>query len=472
MPNVMCNCFAVKGKNMKSTHDTHWKLWIILLVAFLNGLLMNRGSACQCFSGPPCEAYKYSGVIFIGELLTQQNSGFGGRIGILYSFKVTKLYKGKRSGEMKIMSGFGGGDCGYPFEKGIPYLIYADSIQGGVLYTDICTRTRQVREAALDLSYLDNLPKSAEQTHAWGSIMQFDSLTDYYIKFKPSPGVQISTVANGQRLKTFSDSLGNFEFVNLPPDSYKFSITVPHNFMLEYGDAYTEVRLAPSGCAMIPLTLGPDGGISGRVLDNDGKSVPLIDVDLMAVDSGYSNNSYLHTIGTRGYTNRDGRYTIRGVPPGKYYVGVNLIHEPRGRQPFPPTFYPGVTDRSQARKIEMKLGDARDSTDILMQQQYAVKKIEGILKYSDGSPVRGGYVTFDETRTKVLAAKQYAESAVDSTGHFSLPALRNQKGWIHATINPDPALKNFVVTNPEPIEITASEGTRVFIIKFALKPNR
>ncbi|HTK83277.1 MAG TPA: hypothetical protein VL633_13405 [Bacteroidota bacterium] len=365
---VMCNCFAVNGKVMKPKLETHWKLWIILLIGCLNSVFSNQGSACQCFSGPPCDAYKYSSVVFVGELLGRQDSGFAwgnvGRFGILYSFKVTKWYKGTQSDEIQIMSGVGGGDCGYFFDKGIPYLIYADSIRGGILYTDICTRTRPLREATIDLSYLDNLPRSAEQTHVWGSVMEFDSLTDYYIKFKPRPRVEVSTVSNGSHLRTFSDSLGNFEFIDLPPDSYKFSITVPRNFELEYGDAYTEVRLVPSGCTTIPLTLVPDGRITGRILDSGGKPVPKIDVELVAVDSIYSKNSYLYIIGTSGYTNQNGQYTIRRVPPGQYFVGINLGVRVSGRQVYPPT----LLSQRVARRVSIGLGEYLDNIDIRIDQ--------------------------------------------------------------------------------------------------------
>jgi hypothetical protein len=460
---------------MKSTYENCGNLWSILLLGCLISVVSHQGSACQCFTDPPCEAYKHSGAVFVGELVRQQDSSFvsgnAGRLGILYTFKVTKWYKGAASERINVMSGVGGGDCGYLFEKGVPYLIYAHSIQDDVLYTDICARTRPLNEALIDLSYLDSLPGSTDRTYVWGTVMEFDSLTNVYIKFRPRPGVEVSTVSNGVLLKTVSDSLGNFTFIDLPPDSYKFNVVVPHNLALEYGDAYTKIRLTPSGCAMIPLTLVPNGLITGRVLDRDGKPVPNINVDLTPVDSVYSENAYLNIVGTDGHTNRNGEYSIRRVPPGKYYVGVNLIHEPRGRQPFPPTFHPGVVDKSQAQTIEMTLGEEKDSMDIFVRQQYPVIKIEGILKYSDGRPVRG-YVTFDETRTKVLQAKQFAEGDADSTGHFSFPIFPGQKGWIHAIAYSDTALRNFVVTNPDPIEVTPLMSTRVLTLEFLLKPKR
>jgi hypothetical protein len=51
-------------------------------------------------------------------------------------------------------------------------------------------------------------------------------------------------------------------------------------------------------------------------------SVGLVPVELMPVDNTLTTNRELHGIGAQA--DDQGRYEIRGVPPGRYLLGVNL----------------------------------------------------------------------------------------------------------------------------------------------------
>jgi hypothetical protein len=68
-------------------------------------------------------------------------------------FRVEKYWKGVLTTEMIVVTGRGGGDCGYRFEVGARYLIFA---YGGdtKLETNICQRTKGLEEATEDLKLL------------------------------------------------------------------------------------------------------------------------------------------------------------------------------------------------------------------------------------------------------------------------------------------------------------------------------
>lgn len=74
-----------------------------------------------------------------------------------FTFKINELYKGKiKIDTIEIITGMGHGDCGYEFEIGKSYVVYASKrnkfYEEGAkvttfLYTDICFRTtEQVEE--------------------------------------------------------------------------------------------------------------------------------------------------------------------------------------------------------------------------------------------------------------------------------------------------------------------------------------
>jgi len=96
-------------------------------------------NACQCNEPPPAtEAYKSSTAVFVGTVVSGRlEADFWRR----YEFRVDEPLKGKLGTKVEISTGRGGGDCGYSFEIGEKYLVYAGGSPEN-LGTSICTRTK------------------------------------------------------------------------------------------------------------------------------------------------------------------------------------------------------------------------------------------------------------------------------------------------------------------------------------------
>ena len=67
--------------------------------------------------------------------------------------RVERIWKGILSNEVIVVTGRGGGDCGYPFEVGARYLVFAYG-DDTKLETNICQRTKGLADAAEDLKLL------------------------------------------------------------------------------------------------------------------------------------------------------------------------------------------------------------------------------------------------------------------------------------------------------------------------------
>jgi hypothetical protein len=70
-------------------------------------------------------------------------------------FRVLERWRERAGATVELTTGAGGGDCGYTFEKGVSYLVFA-SARAGALTTGICSRTRKLTDAAEDLAYLSS----------------------------------------------------------------------------------------------------------------------------------------------------------------------------------------------------------------------------------------------------------------------------------------------------------------------------
>jgi len=76
------------------------------------------------------------------------------RLSVTVKFKVERTWKGSLPEEMTIFTGQGGGDCGFPFEVGTTYLVYAYGDSVATLSTSICRRTTVLAAATEDLKIL------------------------------------------------------------------------------------------------------------------------------------------------------------------------------------------------------------------------------------------------------------------------------------------------------------------------------
>jgi hypothetical protein len=66
---------------------------------------------------------------------------------ILVSLEVLHSYRGDQRKPMRLSTGLGGGDCGFDFEVGKQYLVYAFKDEAGELSTNICTRTTRLEKS-------------------------------------------------------------------------------------------------------------------------------------------------------------------------------------------------------------------------------------------------------------------------------------------------------------------------------------
>jgi hypothetical protein len=133
-------------------------LALLLFVVLL--FVPDAGYACDCslprtgrsLRQQVIEARKKSAAVFTGtvlEIIKLPND-----LHVSVKFKVGESWKGIRSAEAKVFTGQGGGDCGYKFETGKQYLVYAYKRTDSGLETNICQRTALLTESAEDLKVL------------------------------------------------------------------------------------------------------------------------------------------------------------------------------------------------------------------------------------------------------------------------------------------------------------------------------
>jgi hypothetical protein len=98
------------------------------------------------------QALKHAEAVFSGRVL--EISASPDAHYLVVRLKVEKLWKSSRAEEISIMTGRGGGDCGFHFTVGETYLLYAYGSNGNRLGTNICQRTAKITAAGEDIKIL------------------------------------------------------------------------------------------------------------------------------------------------------------------------------------------------------------------------------------------------------------------------------------------------------------------------------
>lgn len=103
--------------------------------------------SCRVPRGGAAAARTDAMAVFEGDAIGLRRSGSANEAVLL----VRRVWKGSLADSAVVATGLGGGDCGFAFQLGVRYLVYAFKGPGSELRTSICTRTTQLDSAAADI---------------------------------------------------------------------------------------------------------------------------------------------------------------------------------------------------------------------------------------------------------------------------------------------------------------------------------
>jgi hypothetical protein len=123
-----------------------------LALAFISAQLY----ACSCIAPPPPkDALKTASAVFSGKVTAIVDAGDHEKA---VTIEIKTKWKGvEKAKEVVVYTANNGAACGFGFEKGKSYLVYANMLKRGedkVLGTNLCTRTAALDAAAKDIKEL------------------------------------------------------------------------------------------------------------------------------------------------------------------------------------------------------------------------------------------------------------------------------------------------------------------------------
>lgn len=120
---------------------------------------INQPDVALIFEGKVIKQELHSGSI--GAPATAMSMTGSGRFRVV-DFAVTRAFRGDLHDHISVLTGLGNGDCGYNFQTGRTYLVYASMNAGGVWFTSLCSGTNAIEDARTALRILTGEKPTAE----------------------------------------------------------------------------------------------------------------------------------------------------------------------------------------------------------------------------------------------------------------------------------------------------------------------
>lgn len=406
--------------------------------------------ACSCMGErPACEALGGSTAVFVGRVVgaaeqktVKDAAGADVTLDVgAIHFAVEEAFSGVKAGaRVTVHSGTGGGDCGYWFRRGERYVVYAGGDLKARLHTSVCTRTRPLADAGEDLAFLRALPAEGAGVRLYGVVAAPPGEAEGEGGERKPEGLAGITVtvrdARGRRREVVTGGDGRYELAGLSPGEYEVSAALPDYYHRGERDAH-KIRIQDRGCAEASFSAIPDGRLAGQVVDAEGKPVPNARVVLIRAKAEAPLS--MHDEVDSEYVRDDprGRFEFEQLPPGEYLLGLNVTFSPDAEQPYPPTFYPGVSDRALATVVKLGMGQKLKGYVLRLPPRLAERSVQGVVVWPDGSPAAGAKVELTDERHPGWTANGTAET--DAHGRFTLTGYDGVTYRVHASADRFPA---------------------------------
>jgi hypothetical protein len=244
-----------------------------------------------------------------------------------------------------------------PLEPGRSYLVFARPLlpfisdMSDVFF--VAGPARDVDSAGEYLRFLNLAASGIHGTTVYGALRLEDPEAPNG-PGQPMGGVSIRFSSGAYVVEATTKKDGTFMVAGLPAGILEIEVALPEQLTIRDRSALKR-EVMGSGCVPLNLHAALNGRLRGTIFGERGIPLSRGEVDLIHVDPRRAE-------GTRGRfdtrTNEDGEFEFVGVPPGDYWLGVNLVERSRIGPAPAPTYFPGTRDRNAA--IPIRVGPATE----------------------------------------------------------------------------------------------------------------
>jgi hypothetical protein len=192
----------------------------------------------------------------------------------------------------------------------------------------------------------------------------------------PLRGVTISARMDANRGQTtLTDGKGQYEIAALPAGRYAVTARTDGYLTLSFGQTRPNQTAAPLPLRdrqiveNVDFKLPRGGVIAGVVRDEQNEPVAGHQVRILSSSYGEGRRQ-LTLVGDIQITNDLGEFRVFGIPPGSFYVAavtpISTASPESAGASFAPTYFPDTVNLSEARRVNLKIGEVVNNIDIAL----------------------------------------------------------------------------------------------------------
>jgi hypothetical protein len=392
---------------------------IFLLVLFFAPQLAR---ACSCIGpNPACAAWK-GAAVFRGRVLSQTLDD--GEIRV--RFAVMEAFHGApQSSDITVTTAEQSSACGFAFENGREYLVYAHEASGGGNFeTSKCSRTHLLESVDddADIAFLRSLPTMPKGGSILGGVFAHPD--------QPNLPLAGTIRIRGPEDRDLAlDEKGKFEFSGLPPGKYTITAVFPPGVTENPPEKSRTVDVADKACVESDYRIVSDGHIRGRIIDFDGK--PMSEMFMILYVSDADSTDGRRQVSSQ-MTVSDGHYDFAGIPPGDYVVSANDLGPSPGN-PYPRLYYTSAKNSDQPATIHLGQAQSLDEIDIAFPRPWRLITVPVRVQLSDGSPaVAAEFSAYD---SDYQYSAQPFTAVPDSRGRATISVYEGRTYYLTAIVN-------------------------------------
>jgi hypothetical protein len=340
---------------------------ILLSVLLLPTVLAAQTPASLCDDDPDLA------LVFVGTL-TEIRPEYSGREWTSAVFHITEPLQGPTWGD-EVAIDVQNHRCKNQETTpriGESYFIRTHRVVGpGVPVVGDCEQMRPASQASTEVEYFRRVKKGDTPTEViWDTRAD---VVGYPGKRVPLPETTIHAVSGGKKWDFVSGPNG-FIRAAISPGQYKVAVQFPTGYEpyfpttflprdLVIGHlescAHAQFTIMEHRCTSVVLCGQPTGSIGVHVVDVDGGF--LDDTrDPLTLETA-NDHEWVRT----EYPDENGNVVADRLLPGKYILGLSTyLPVLEDRPPYPPTYYPGVSRRSEAQVITLRAGEQKMLPDM------------------------------------------------------------------------------------------------------------
>jgi len=234
----------------------------------------------------------------------------------------------------------------------------------------------------------------------------------------------------GEPRNTSTDEDGRYEFTELPAGRFTLRVRRGGYLPLAYGQR--RPREAPKPLQLldrevvdhVDLALPRMAVITGRVLDDAGDPMEGVNVHAVRIMFRDGQRRLVPVGAVQNRSDDDGEFRLTGLTPGTYYVVAetrdtwtvarDTVKQVMG---FAPTYFPGTTQLSDARRLTVQVGRRINNVDFSMITGRAAR-LSGTAVDSHGKPFQNVSVREEVRGEDFGSFGTVASTAVHPDGTF------------------------------------------------------